>query len=42
MMTDIRSKDLKELEEIVLGYGESKFRAKQIFEWLHRRIFLKD
>nr|WP_302598219.1 23S rRNA (adenine(2503)-C(2))-methyltransferase RlmN [uncultured Cellulosilyticum sp.] len=37
-MKDIRSKDLKELEELILSYGESKFRAKQLFEWLHKKM----
>ena len=31
---------LSELEEAVVGIGEKKFRAKQIFQWLHvKRVF---
>lgn len=37
-MNDIVSKNLRELEELILGYGESKFRAKQLFEWLHKKM----
>lgn len=32
---DILSLDLDELTEEILSMGEKKFRAKQIFEWLH-------
>lgn len=32
---DILSLELYELEEKILEMGEKKFRAKQIFEWLH-------
>ncbi len=32
---DILSLELPELEEILVKMGEKKFRAKQIFEWLH-------
>ena len=32
---DIISYNLENLEEIILEMGESKFRAKQIFRWLH-------
>ena len=34
---DILSLDLTELEGIVLEMGEKKFRAKQIYEWLHKK-----
>ena len=37
-MNEIVSLDLKELEAIILGYGESKFRAKQLFEWFHKKM----
>ncbi|MDF2594305.1 MAG: radical enzyme Cfr family [Clostridia bacterium] len=37
-MNDIQSKDLIELEALMASYGESKFRAKQIFEWLHQKM----
>ncbi len=33
--TDILSMTLEELETAILSLGEKKFRAKQIFEWLH-------
>ncbi len=32
---DILSLDLKELEAALVEMGEKKFRAKQIFQWLH-------
>lgn len=32
---DILSLELNELEEEIIKIGEKKFRAKQIFEWLH-------
>lgn len=37
-MNDIQSKDLIELEMLMASYGESKFRAKQLFEWLHQKM----
>lgn len=36
MKKDILSMDYNELEESVLALGEKKFRAGQIFEWLHK------
>ncbi|MBR2283134.1 MAG: 23S rRNA (adenine(2503)-C(2))-methyltransferase RlmN [Ruminococcus sp.] len=37
---DILSLSLSELQELLEGMGEKKFRAKQIFQWLHvRRVF---
>lgn len=33
--TDILSLSLEELEELLTAHGEKKFRAKQIFQWLH-------
>ena len=37
---DIMGLSLSELEEAVVGIGEKKFRAKQIFQWLHvKRVF---
>lgn len=33
--TDIKSLDLKELEELLTEMGEKRFRAKQVYEWLH-------
>ena len=32
---DILSYNLTQLEELILKMEESKFRAKQIFRWLH-------
>ena len=32
---DILSYNLTQLEELILEMEESKFRAKQIFRWLH-------
>lgn len=37
---DIKSLDLSELTEQILALGEPKFRAKQIFEWLHQKQVL--
>ena len=37
---DILSLDLEELTEALTALGEKKFRAKQIFQWLHvKRVF---
>lgn len=33
--TDIKSMNLDELTQFVTEHGEKKFRAKQIYEWLH-------
>lgn len=33
--TDILSLNLEELEQLLIAAGEKKFRAKQIFQWLH-------
>ena len=32
---DVKSLNLKELEEFLISLGEKKFRAKQIYEWMH-------
>lgn len=38
--SDILSLSLRELEDALIGAGEKKFRAKQIFHWLHlKRVF---
>ena len=34
---DIMSMTVNEIEELLLGLGEQKFRAKQIFEWIHSK-----
>ena len=37
---DIKSLNLSELTEQIIALGEPKFRAKQVFEWLHKkRVF---
>ena len=37
--TDIRSMTLNELEDfIVKGLGDKKFRAKQIYDWIHVKL----
>lgn len=37
---DIKSMTISELEELMLEMGEPKFRAKQIFQWLHQKRVL--
>lgn len=34
-LTDIKSMDMDELTEFIISLGEKKFRAKQIYEWIH-------
>ena len=34
---DIKSLNLKELEELLVSLGEKKFRSKQIYAWLHQK-----
>lgn len=34
---DIKNLTLSELEEVLINMGEPKFRAKQIFTWLHQK-----
>lgn len=36
--TDIRSMNMEELTEVVTAAGEKKFRAKQIYGWLHHKL----
>ena len=36
-MQDIKSLSIKELEEALSSIGEPKYRAKQIFLWLHKK-----
>lgn len=38
MLTDIKSKNLSEMTEFLKGMGESGFRGKQVFHWLHRGV----
>lgn len=35
---DIKSMTYNELEAFVLRLGEKKFRAKQLYEWMHKRL----
>ena len=37
-MTDIKSMTLEELQELMESMGEKKFRAKQIYGWLHQHL----
>ena len=37
-MNDIISMNLIELEEVMRELGQSKFRAKQLFDWLHNKL----
>lgn len=37
LKTDIKSLTLEELQCFVVKLGENKFRAKQIFEWIHKK-----
>ncbi len=39
-MTDIKSMTIPELESLMLSMGQPKFRAKQIFQWLHQKKVL--
>lgn len=36
-LPDLRSMYMEELEEYILSVNEKKFRAKQLFEWLHKK-----
>ncbi len=35
--TDIKSKTIEELKELLAGWGEKTFRAAQIFGWIHEK-----
>lgn len=37
-MTDIKSMDFEELKAFVKDIGEPAFRAKQLFEWMHKSL----
>lgn len=37
-MNDIKSMLLPELEEFIIGIGEPKYRAKQIYSWLNKGV----
>ncbi|MDD7390214.1 MAG: 23S rRNA (adenine(2503)-C(2))-methyltransferase RlmN [Lachnospiraceae bacterium] len=36
-LPDVRAMYPEELEALILSLGEKKFRAKQLFEWLHKK-----
>ena len=35
---DLKSMEINELEEYIVSLGDKKFRAKQIYTWLHQRL----
>ena len=35
--TDLKSLTINELEDFIISLGEPKFRAKQIYQWLHEK-----
>ena len=35
---DLKSMTLQEMQEYMESIGEKKFRAKQIYEWLHVKL----
>ena len=35
---DIKSLTIDELNELVVKYGEKPFRAKQLYEWMHKKL----
>ena len=37
-MNEILNLNIKELQELVISMGESKFRGKQLFEWFHQKM----
>ena len=36
--TDIKSLNLEELKTRIAQLGDKPFRAKQIYEWMHRKL----
>ena len=38
MRVDLINLELQELEEFICGIGEKKYRAKQVFEWVHKGV----
>ena len=40
-MMDIASMNLAELTEYIIGKGLPKFRAKQIYEWMNKKLILQ-
>ena len=37
-MKDLKSLNLEQLTEELLGIGEKKFRAKQVYSWMHEKL----
>ncbi|MBO4559855.1 MAG: 23S rRNA (adenine(2503)-C(2))-methyltransferase RlmN, partial [Lachnospiraceae bacterium] len=37
-MEDIKSLSIEELQTYLEGIGEKKFRAAQVYEWLHKKL----
>ena len=37
-MKDLKSLNLEQLTEELLGIGEKKFRAKQVYSWIHEKL----
>ena len=37
-LPDLKSMYLPELEQLLMGMGEKKFHAKQLFRWMHQRL----
>lgn len=37
-MTDIKSMTFVELEDYIESIGEKKFRAKQLYDWMHKKL----
>lgn len=35
---DIKSLTIEELKDVVVQYGEKAFRAKQLYEWMHKKL----
>ena len=38
MQTDIKSMTTEELKDLMRSLGEKEFRAKQIYEWMHKKL----
>lgn len=36
--TDIKSMNLSELTDYVVSLGEKRFRAGQIYQWMHEKL----
>ncbi|MBR5583607.1 MAG: 23S rRNA (adenine(2503)-C(2))-methyltransferase RlmN, partial [Lachnospiraceae bacterium] len=38
MKKDLKSLNLEQLTEELLSIGEKKFRAKQVYSWIHEKL----